>query len=71
MAEEERKEKDEVKEKLEAQKKYCEGLKTPWWIPYDGVCYSCHRQIMNCYTLKGAKSTVITGCPHCHRSFVD
>ena len=64
-----------------AQKKYCEKENIPWFAP-DQYCYHCHRDIyadVQCddgevshgYTEEYAATHLITGCPHCHYSFVE
>lgn len=64
------------------QEKYCERNDYPYFAPSDGRCYRCH---MNIYAdlerLDGGISTgisvwkaghrLVTGCPHCHYSFVE
>lgn len=64
-----------------AQKKYCETIGAPWFAP-DRQCYKCHLDIYadveapdgsisHGYTEEYAKTHLITGCPHCHFSFVE
>lgn len=69
----------------EAQAKYCEIKGYPRFVPLDGWCWACHRNIYdkvghtmsngeNYYTgitVEGAGSYLITGCPHCKRSYCD
>lgn len=55
---------------LENQKKQLEACKccdVPNFVPDNGICYSCHRQVYEYDNLKFP----ITGCPFCHRSFCD
>lgn len=65
---------------IAAQKRYCEENGFPHFAPYSGICYSCGRQIYAVcqvgriatgITVEEASSKPITGCPHCHMSFVD
>ena len=76
----------DVKKSIESQKKYCLQKKTPVFSPPDGSCYRCHRNIFkprlflndngDLLSFTGIKTEtastkLITGCPHCHRSYVD
>ncbi len=62
---------DEIRDKINAQKIYCKNRKVPFFAPKDGVCESCHRQIFNRISLDFASQRLITGCPYCHKSYVD
>lgn len=59
-----------LKNKAEAQVNYCTFKEIPTFAPIDGWCYSCGKNIYSKITLDQASSDVITGCPHCHHSFV-
>lgn len=71
----------DVRKAIAAQKKYCEENKAPHFAPEDGFCYSCGKQIYVDYNENGftshgesieyASNELITGCPHCHRSYCD
>lgn len=61
----------EIKEKIEAQKKYCIEKKLPHFAPSDGRCWRCNRQIYERISLKEASTDLITGCPWCNRSYCD
>lgn len=55
-----------------AQEKYCEEKGVPHFAPRDGRCWSCSKQIYggeNGYGEEYAASRLVTGCPHCHRSY--
>ncbi len=65
-----------------AQKKYCADNGLPRFAPYDGVCCFCRRNIYDKaerydgsispgIDIIEAGRTLITGCPHCHRTFCD
>ena len=69
-----------------AQRRFCRSHDLPRFAPNDGWCYYCHNQIyamakhIDPYTgavsytgitTDEAESTLVTGCPHCHRSYVD
>lgn len=71
-----------VKEKIKAQKEFCEKNNLPNFTPTDGFCFSCGSQIWadkifrddtvsKGKSYESAKSEHITGCPHCYRSFCD
>ena len=72
---------ENVRACIEAQKNYCKENGVPHFAPQDGFCYSCGKQIYaDCEkngfidhgeTLEYAKSRLITGCPHCNRSYCD
>lgn len=71
----------DIKKAKEAQIQYCVSKKLPHFAPIDGVCFRCHRNIYKKFersdgnytgiTVEGAGSFLITGCPHCYRSFCD
>lgn len=63
-----------------AQKEYCEKSGNPHFAPSDGNCWACRMNIYdkktkgdNEYgvTVERAAKGLITGCPHCHRSYCD
>lgn len=62
-----------VKEACEAQDKYVNEIKAPHFAPFDGVCWSCGRNIYweNGYSVEEASKRLITGCPFCSRSYCD
>ena len=61
-----------VREAIAAQQQYCKEHKAPHFAPDDGFCYSCGKQIYaNGRSVKYASENLITGCPHCHRSYCD
>lgn len=44
------------------------------FAPNNRICYRCGRDITkgeNAITLEELGDYIITGCPHCHRSFCD
>lgn len=65
---------------IKAQKEYSETTRNPHFAPHDGNCWACR---MNIYdkktkgdhehgiTVEKAGNQLITGCPHCHRSYCD
>lgn len=67
------KKENDVQECIKAQAEFCKQNKLPHFAPYDGRCWSCGRQIYGepGYPLKKASSQLITGCPHCFRSYCD
>lgn len=56
-------------QKYELQKEYCKINKEPLFSLR--LCYFCQKDIYEHITEEKAKSTLITGCPFCNRSFVD
>ena len=64
---------EEVRQAIAAQKQYCKDNKAPHFAPEDGFCYSCGKQIYdkNGRSIEFAATELITGCPHCHRSYCD
>lgn len=58
---------NKISEAIAAQNKLCADKGLPHFAPYDGVCWSCYRQIYD--ELDGL--SFITGCPYCHRSYCD
>jgi len=57
----------DVEAAKKAQEELCERSGIPHFAPRDGVCWSCHRQIFG----EEDGRSLITGCPFCHRSYVD
>jgi len=68
-----------------AQAKYLKDTNTPDFPPASGRCYRCKKNIYERIVQKSydgreyaagisveeASTRLVTGCPHCHRSFVD
>ena len=68
-----------------AQREYCESNKCPRFAPSDGWCWRCHRNIYDKLehptlngksyytgiTVESAGNHLVTGCPHCNRSYCD
>ena len=63
-----------------AQAKYLKDTKTPDFPPKDGRCWRCGKNIYqqidrgtykSGISVEEAASRLVTGCPHCHRSYVD
>lgn len=77
-------EKYDVQKSIEAQKKYCGEKGLPHFAPYSGVCWKCHKNIYEPHhrkygdrdyetgiTTEKAGRELVTGCPHCNRSYCD
>jgi len=64
-------ENNEIEEKRAAQKAYTIKEQLPHFAPTDGVCWNCGKQIYTGISLEKASTQLITGCPHCHRSYCD
>lgn len=62
---------DHINACVNAQRKLCEQKEYPHFAPSNGVCYSCCKQIYERITLNRASTDLITGCPHCSRSYCD
>lgn len=72
---------EDVRACIEAQSNYCKENEDPLFAPQDGFCHSCGKQIYADYeehgsidrgeSLEYARNNLITGCPHCHRSYCD
>ena len=57
---------------LKNQREYCDRAGAPFFMPEDGACFSCRRQIIPALIKKGKNGTqLITGCPLCCRSYCD
>ena len=70
-----------------AQIQYCGRKQLPMFAPYSGHCPRCGRNIYDQittkygggipgyartgYSVEAAGKMLITGCPHCHATFVD
>ena len=64
----------------EAQEKYCKSKDIPHFAPESGICFRCGKNIYEPYERDGniegidvetAGKFLITGCPHCIKSFCD
>lgn len=68
---------------VRAQAEYLSENEIPHFPPRDGICWSCNSNIYEEQTrevngktystgipLEQAKTELITGCPHCNRSYV-
>lgn len=68
----------------QAQREYCEKKNAPHFASYDGRCWNCkqdiykpmeHKQGDRIYTtgitVEKAGRELVTGCPHCNRSYCD
>lgn len=64
---------EEVRDCISAQERYTKQNHDPRFAPEDGFCWSCGKQIYGGrgYDLHRASNELITGCPHCHRSYLD
>lgn len=72
---------ENIRRAIAAQKEYCKDNKAPHFAPEDGFCWSCGKQIYADYpsvygtdwgiSTEDASAELVTGCPHCHRSYCD
>lgn len=72
-----------VQESIKAQRNYCEKTGAPHFAPRNGVCWSCNKNIYEEHPWKynpeitsgidveRAATELVTGCPHCNRSYCD
>lgn len=69
-----------VAEAIVAQRKLQKEKEYPDFAPNDGRCYDCKQQIYSEIDhgsfktgiwVDKAATSLITGCPHCHRSYCD
>jgi len=67
-------------EAIKAQKKYQDDKNLPDFAPRDGSCFKCkfniyreidHGSHKTGISLEEASTQLITGCPHCNRSYCD
>lgn len=77
----------DVQKSIEAQQKYCEENQAPHFAPKDGRCWSCNQNIYapghhvwkgksdgrdsSGISVEKASRELVTGCPHCFRSYCD
>lgn len=70
----------DINKSIIAQQKYCEDNNLPHFAPDNGYCWFCNRNIYTKCEYVGhntgistmsAKNHLVTGCPHCNRSFCD
>lgn len=70
----------DINQSILAQKKYCEEKELPHFAPYTGRCWSCNQNIYTPIENSGrttginvekAGKELVTGCPHCNRSYCD
>lgn len=69
-----------VEEANKAQDTYCDKNNLPMFAPSTGNCYRCHKNIylpfqkgdiVTGISVESAGRRLITGCPHCGKSFCD
>jgi len=57
---------------IREQRRYCAQHGLPLFLPYDGRCFSCRRDITHHSRIRSvARRSLITGCPYCSRSFCE
>ncbi len=72
----------DVYESIKAQKEYVGKTKSPHFAPTTGKCWSCNKNIYEKIEqeignrifstgidVEQAESELVTGCPHCNRSY--
>jgi hypothetical protein len=66
-----------VSASIQAQKKLCDEKQLPHFAPKSGECWRCQRNIYEPdergfgITTERAGAELVTGCPHCFRSYCD
>ena len=60
-----------INNKIKDQKQFCEKLGVSMFIPEDGKCWFCDKDIMDKFSETECACKIITGCPFCNRSFVE
>ena len=58
------------RDKLKAQEDGCKETGNPHFAPHDGWCGSCGGDVFAFKTVEQSRS-LITGCPHCNRSYCE
>jgi len=57
---------------LQNQKDMCKRKHYPHFMPYDGICYYCHKDIVQALIERGYDgTTMITACPICGSTYCD
>lgn len=65
---------------IDAQDKYCKEKGYPHFAPRNGRCYRCNKQIYEQIdhgnyktgiSVEKAGKELVTGCPHCNRTYCD
>jgi hypothetical protein len=55
---------------LQNQNDLCKRKNIPFFMPYNGICFSCHNDIIPELIKRGNDGThLVTGCPICNRSY--
>ncbi|WP_027633352.1 hypothetical protein [Clostridium hydrogeniformans] len=68
---------EEIRNCMRIQKELCEEKGYPNFAPSSGTCWKCNRNIYQSYQIRERKSIgetgerLVTGCPHCFRSYCD
>lgn len=58
-------------EKEELYKSRAQSCEVIDWLDGDNQCFSCHKNVYKYVDDYTVKNGMLTGCPICHRSFVD
>lgn len=68
---------EQISECIEKQERLCREKDYPDFAPRSGVCWKCNRNIYQNYKIGERESngktgeSLVTGCPHCFRSYCD
>ena len=64
--------KEQREQFIKNQEKYCKEKDAPFFMPSNGRCYKCNRDIIPKLIEKGEDgSSLVTGCPLCYHSYCD
>ncbi len=65
---------EEIETAMAAQRNLCIKQGLPLFVPHDGKCFKCHRNVFLAYPddeVKADPEKLVTGCPHCGQTFCD
>lgn len=72
-------------EAVMGQRQYCERTGAPHFAPKSGICWNCNRiiyetsekvgylgeKVITGISVEEASTSLVTGCPHCFRSYCE
>jgi hypothetical protein len=58
---------------IKNQHEHCKEKEAPFFMPGNGFCYCCHKDIVPILIARGhtGSDELVTGCPICFRSYCD
>jgi hypothetical protein len=60
-----------TKNKIEAQRRYCENKQQIMFLPEDAKCYKCGKNVVEHLSFATCAIKLITGCQYCGNSFCE